>query len=901
MTAPSRELLLQLRDRLEGEARSFAVSQHDRLSRLDALDLELWAEIADHVGGQRVRNKRALFGVSADGLVPLGVHPGLRTEVHGWARQFTRRSSRLASSFMTLCRDLMGRIPEGDFREIVEWAGELDWDIDVASTFMDYAPAVLARRDIAYVRAWFEGACAVAQVDGLASRGFLEAVAKAAHSLSVDDLPVLAEMGSRVARHSRRAVKGFFQALPALVGDMTTAQLGQWVDTGLQMTSGEDDLVLYLSHGSKRSHQVVEALCRATSFSSFRDRISLVLEAFLGRPAVVRDMYELLDPASVPPDVPAFTKGDCLYVRPTLACGTLPPFALYRLVALHAAAHKRFGSLGERELETMLARGGRPLVTGGVAESSDLDRFLFSIAEDFRIDSALLRTLPGLKADAELIIRETYERPAAESGNDVPVTACEAAAAEAPSPGAAPPSATAPISPALLRAHVAAFPLGVRLLTDAETASLVERALGRLAVPEAGPSDSLGVAAELKAALGGQLMEAQIAAALPAADSPSKHMPHPPYHDHLFLGMMIASLTGGAGKPASTDSLPPGALVDVPGSLHASEVVEGLQIKVRDHQQEADLLILDDEERDEVGDGLNDSFKYHEWDVGIGDYRTDWCTVRYRDVLRGDSSFVGDTIARHRGEVLLIRRQFERLRPDRIRRFFRQQEGDELDLDALVEALTDMKAGAPMTDKVFIRRDKKQRDVAVLFLLDMSDSTDQVVADGQRIIDVEKQGLVLLSEALGQLDDQYAVMGFTSRGRRHVDIFRIKDFHDEFDEGVAGRIAGIEPFDYTRLGAALRHATAHLARVDAGVRLLVLLSDGRPYDMGYGDMRYAMEDTKMALTEATRAGTKVFCITIDPEGPKYLERMFGPKRYTVIQNVSHLPTKLPHIYRNLTV
>ncbi|MHB1344111.1 MAG: VWA domain-containing protein, partial [Thermoleophilia bacterium] len=362
-----------------------------------------------------------------------------------------------------------------------------------------------------------------------------------------------------------------------------------------------------------------------------------------------------------------------------------------------------------------------------------------------------------------------------------------------------------------------------------------------------------------------------------------------------------ASLTAGAGAKGTSDSLLPGTPVDVPGSLHPSEIIDGIEIAVRDRQQEADLLILDDEDEDEDGDVPGESFTYHEWDREIGDFRTGWCTVRYRDVLKGDPGFVEDTIARFSGEVLLIRRQFERLRPDRIRRFFRQQDGDELDLDALTEALVDVKAGAPMSDKVFIRRDKKQRDVAVLFLLDMSDSTDQVVAEGQRVIDVEKQGLVLLSEAIGQLDDRYAVMGFTSRGRRHVDLFRIKDFQDDFDEAVAGRIAGVEPFDYTRLGAALRHSSALLAREEAGVRLLVLLSDGRPYDMGYGDMRYAMEDTKMALAEATRTGIKVFCITVDPEGPKYLEDMFGANRYTVIQNVSHLPTKLPRIYRNLTV
>jgi nitric oxide reductase activation protein len=166
---------------------------------------------------------------------------------------------------------------------------------------------------------------------------------------------------------------------------------------------------------------------------------------------------------------------------------------------------------------------------------------------------------------------------------------------------------------------------------------------------------------------------------------------------------------------------------------------------------------------------------------------------------------------------------------------------------------------------------------------------------------VEKEGLVLLAEAIGQLDDEYAIMGFSSRGRKMVDLYLIKDFGDDFSDQVCSRIGGIEPLDYTRLGAALRHATEHLAARPAAAKLIVLLSDGRPYDMGYGDMRYATEDTKMALAEARRLNVNAFCITVDPKGSDYLDDLFGTYRYTVIQHVEHLPTTLPRIYRNLTV
>jgi len=849
-------------DRLQGEARSFVSRARPRLAELDETDLALWVDMAEFISGQRLRDKRRFFMVSLDGLSALESRPLLRSEVHATARRFTGRSSRLGVAFMSLCRDLMPKTTADDFREIVERASALDRDVDLAGTFMHYSPAVLARRDMTYLRAWHSGALALSQVGWWAAKGYLEAAGKSAQWLHEEDLAVLAEIGAKVASRSRHAVKGLFQALPALVASMTVAQLVQWVEVGLQVTRREEDLVLYMSYGSKRSHEAVEVLCKTTSFSAFRSRIALLLEAFLGRPAQVRSMYDLLDPAGVPPDVPAFTDGERLYVRPTLGCAGVAPLALYKLVALHAAAHERFGSYGEKELE-LLFRRGTSVLTGRDEGPSDLDRFLFGVAEDFRVDTALLRTLPGLRADAELVVSQTY--------------------AEVMGSGA-------PLSPASLRAHAAAFHLGVRLLEGFD-ATVLEGILSGLAAPDARPADSAAVAAELKTLFGDRLLE--------AAETAAADIPHPPYYDHLFLGMKIASLTAGSDDPGKPGGLSPGAPVDVPGSLHPSEIIEGLEITVRDRQQEVELLIRDEEE-DEDGDEEGEKFVYHEWDSVAGDFRRDWCTVRCKDIPQGDPVFVQDTISRYRGEVLLIRRQFERLRPERVRRYFRQQDGDELDLDALTEALADRAAGVQMSDKIFVRRDKKQRDVAVLFLLDMSDSTDQLVEGGERVIDVEKQGLVLLSEAVGPLNDRFAVMGFSSRGRKHVDMYRIKDFDDEFDETVERRIAGIQPFDYTRLGAAIRHATDHLSKESAAIRLLILLSDGRPYDMGYGDMRYALEDTKMALSEAVRSDTKVFCITVDPEGPRYLEDMFGANRYTVIQNVSHLPTKLPRIYGALT-
>jgi Mg-chelatase subunit ChlD len=862
--------------RLRGEARDFAAGQHARLGRLERTDLETWVDVVELASERGVRDRRAFYNVALEGLLPLSDHPGLRLQAHTWVLHFTQGPVRLATSFLRLCRDLIPNVTEDDFREIAESAAALERDVDAACAFMDLVPTVLARRDIDHLRAWHRGALDLAARGRSTTRAYLEAGAEAMRWLDVDDLPVLADLGARVAARSRHAARTLFRVVPSMSSGLSFSKLVHWVETGLALTSREDDLVLFLSYGPERDHEAVQVLCREISFSAFRNRVSLLLEAFLGRPASVRSMYELIDAAEVPPDVPAFTDGERLYIRPTLGCGTLPPLSLYKLVAMHAAGHDRFGGLGESELAARLSRLQVRLVAEGRAPS-DLDRFLFGVAEDFRVDAALLHTLPGLRSDAEVVIRETYRPYSVDETGGVS------------------------LAPASLRAHAASFPHGVRILADHRAADGLEGILAPLASPEARPADSVRVTDELKFAFGEHLLAAVMPDDRPGADRSGLRVPHPPFHDHLFLGMAIASRGGPETDDQAAGPVAPGTPIEVPGSLHPSEVDEGLRVAAREPEEDASLPVVGDVMEEEVGDLSGESFTYHEWDAELGDFRPAWCTVRHREVASGDPAFIDETLARHRGELLLIRRQFERLRPDRIRRFFRQQDGDELDLDALIEAVVDARAGAPMTDSVFVRRDKKQRDVAVLFLLDMSDSTDQVITDGQRVIDVEKAGLVLLSEAIDQLGDAYGVMGFSSKGRNCVEAFWIKEFDEEFDATVACRVAGVEPCDYTRLGTALRHATERLVRVEAGVRLIVLLSDGRPYDVGYGDIRYAMEDTKAALTEAGRSGVKVFCITVDPEGPKYLEEMFGAHRFTVIQNVEHLPTKLPRIYRNLTV
>jgi len=295
-----------------------------------------------------------------------------------------------------------------------------------------------------------------------------------------------------------------------------------------------------------------------------------------------------------------------------------------------------------------------------------------------------------------------------------------------------------------------------------------------------------------------------------------------------------------------------------------------------------------------ASDADEDALRYDEWDFRRRHYRKRWCVLRERDVHPGDPAFVPRTLARYRPQVRRLRRSFEALRGVD-KRLRGEPYGDDFDLDAVVRSHADLRAGAELSERVFARRDKHERDMAVLIMVDMSGSTKGWIND------CEREALVLLSEALEVLGDRYAIYGFSGVTHKRCEVYRVKRFDEPYDDLVRGRIAGIQPLDYTRMGPAIRHLTGILARVEARTRLLVTLSDGKPDDFSDGYRgEYGIEDTRQALIEAKRAGIHPFCITIDREAVAYLPRMYGAVNYAVIEDVARLPLKVAEVYRRLT-
>ncbi len=287
------------------------------------------------------------------------------------------------------------------------------------------------------------------------------------------------------------------------------------------------------------------------------------------------------------------------------------------------------------------------------------------------------------------------------------------------------------------------------------------------------------------------------------------------------------------------------------------------------------------------------SLLYDEWDYRRQGYRKNWCSLNFKQLKPVHSPFIRNTLDKYHGLTIRLRHQFEMMRSQE--RFVkRQREGDDIDFDALVESISDSTAGISSSDRLFIRLKRDERDIAVLFLVDMSNSTAGWVNNAL------KESLVLMAEAMEVLGDRYGIYGFSGMRRSRCELFHVKHLNEPYGEQVKKRISSIAPSEYTRMGPPIRHATALLKEVDAKVRIIITLTDGKPEDYDDYKGEYAIEDTRHALLEAKTADIHPFCITIDHQAKKYMNHMYGPANYIFIDNVRKLPQRMPEIYRVLT-
>ncbi|MDD5391012.1 MAG: VWA domain-containing protein [Gallionellaceae bacterium] len=355
----------------------------------------------------------------------------------------------------------------------------------------------------------------------------------------------------------------------------------------------------------------------------------------------------------------------------------------------------------------------------------------------------------------------------------------------------------------------------------------------------------------------------------------------------------------------------PGQTAQVRKYVSLMEMINGLDVETAgDDAQE--IWVLNTELYDDDGTTFNEKegkapvsspFHYHEWDYQTQLERPGWATLLEKRPKMGDPADIDAVIEKHKPLVRRLKHLIEAVQPRGVIRQRKVEDGDDIDINAAISSMVDIRMGMQPDTRIGIRTRLQIRDLSVLLLIDLSESTNDKVRDAQEdvsVLDMAREASALLADALAKIGDPFAIHGFDSNGRHDVEYYRFKDFDGPYDDKVKGRLAAMTGQLSTRMGTALRHAGAHLARRPSHKKLIMLLTDGEPADNDVRDPQYLRYDTKRAVDELAKQGVHTFCLTLDPYADEYVSRIFGARNYLVLDQVARLPEKLPALYMGLT-
>ncbi len=781
---------------------------------------------------------------------------------------------------------------------------------------------------------------------GNASRaGVSEAVAMVpavTHGMAAADIETVFASVPELAELFPEGLAPFLRTVDRALeeGGLGGAEL--WIERGLDIGAHNREAgVAHFRLESRTSHKILVQHSTAVTFDEVEGLLQRYIVMMSRRP------FQLVNASGIWYRPPLIAPEDTAVRLPELVdlCETSEDNQVfYKLNVAHIAGRWEYGTYDFEMAE--FERLGWSVATGEPAERSDiiglLDSFpnpllaaaLFVLLDGARVDAALARDFPGLRPELDRMGQFYAANP----------------------PVAAQDRHSERLLEALFMMSVGrlgADELAPRLRAQGHALS---SSLEVLRSPEATVYDS----AALLLAYYGSLTLAEVAVgeeegAVPILSEIGGATVIDPF-EHLDGDGPV--MPGGAGEGPPGEQLSPDGRIE-DGSLELELADEdgslppgGLPLSAEEIREllesGADIEIV--EEHGEIGEGLGlyitdllgklpaeaikelrerlsagdassvrawlkshsagDHCVYDEWDHLIGDYRRKWCRL-YEVEAAGDAGkYFSRVISRSADLVQNVRREFQMMRPEQFRKVRGMQDGEDFDLNALVEAHADRRTRRAPSERLYVARRREERDVATLFLVDMSASTDEPLAnpgeDGEqrRVIDLTKDTMVIVSAVLDEIGDAYAIYGFSGHGRENVEYYHVKAFSESLNEAVRSRLGGIEPKRSTRMGAALRHSAGKLGRVTARARHLILLSDGFPQDYDYGEDRrsnvYGIRDTTKALQELEKEGIHTFCITVDPAGHDYLGDMCPSSRYAVIENIEELPAELPRIYRQVT-
>ena len=680
-----------------------------------------------------------------------------------------------------------------------------------------------------------------------------------------------------------------------------------------------------LVRARERAHEIVTPRTPVASLDDVRPRLQHYLRAMYGESVAIESLAPpgksglavraLRKLALVKERGTSESNAECIRLPPTLpAQGTsLSPLEQYRVIAVQHAERMRRAS----------AHHGRDA-------TSDLERDLYQLAESAAIDAQIVASQPGLRAALDAARAEAMAlRPQPRWRTDIELRVEEMfrRAWPAPSPDVPRPQRDESVSPATESRDLPAIPLE----NDAEanatwarrTANALEAKFGRKAarayrrVPEVTlwqTTIRTQLPEEQQFALESEMREGQTSSSPKSQMAPSRSsMPgasqsrasrdkrgHSPDRTQ---GKDTSSRTdpgGGAGsgdegEQGEDNTSPPDSARTPDVSADSAPHDGGAGATNADGPDGRDVQSSVGHSDSTVDDAMlaeGMTFRYPEWDCYTQNFRAEGTTVRVVPPSLASAEWATSALQDHAREVHRARRQFERLRSHRLR-LRRQVQGDELDLEACVEAMVDRRMHVAPSDRLYSLVRPGRRELAITLLIDVSGSTGEPVDGQQRVIDIERIAALVATAAFDALGDDYSVLAFSSASASNVRVQTLKDFGERNSPVVRQRISALAPHGTTRLGAAVRHATALLASHPAPHRLLLILSDGKPHDFDWYFVDYAIQDSRHAVLSARLQGIHPFCITVDAsEGETYLPEIFGSAGYRVVSRPSQLSQAL---------
>jgi hypothetical protein len=645
-----------------------------------------------------------------------------------------------------------------------------------------------------------------------------------------------------------RAIRPLLENLEVLLAHLTLGGLRRWALWGV--SAHRHDFAAQARYFALQSEDAVAVMKkeqRGVLFVDVQRRLILYLRSLWARDFFLRPTsgdFETRD-GYRPYIEQSFIHLPDAFDDLTLAAGSrIAGLAIYRAAAAHAAAHQVYSRRHP-----------------GAADLGPLERALIGAFEDARVETLALRAFPGLKPIwlPLLLIDPTR-------GNGWG--------------GLLDRIARALLDPDYQDSH----PL------VGQARSAFSAAAGRL--DDADLAHSLG------------LTLAEQAQDLGLPFNPRTDQPACPYRDdnrHLWA------------DPDDADDrvLLPGQSQQVRKYVSLTEMLNTLDVEsAGDDAQEVWVLaseLFDDDgvsfnER-EGKEPISSPFHYHEWDYQTQLERPNWATLLEKRPKQGDPARIDAVVERHQPLIRRLKFLIEAVQPQGAIRQRRVEDGDEIDLNAAVRALVDIRMGLQPDTRIGIRTRMQVRDLSVLLLIDLSESTNDPVresSEDRTVLDLAREATALLADALGKIGDPFAIHGFDSNGRHDVEYFRFKDFDAPYDDTARARLAGMTGQLSTRMGTALRHAGALLGRRPSHQRLLLVLTDGAPADNDVRDPQYLRHDARKAVEELHRRGIQTFCVSLDPHADDYVSRIFGARNYMVLDHVARLPEKLPALYLSLT-